>query len=106
MPSVVTVDHKEIKRWAQMHGAVPAQFIPMHHDGEPAQLQFLFPNNRRNDTGLKPISWEDFFASFDVMELALMYELHEDASGSTRQNQIVHRRASATGASAEEIADA
>jgi len=106
MPSIVTVDHKEIKRWAQVHGAVPAQCLWMHHDGEPPMLEFIFPEHRRYDATLKPIPWEDFFASFDLMELALMYELYDDSSGSTRANQLVHRRASATGAASEEAADA
>ena len=69
-----TTDHEEIRRWAEAHNAVPAEVFPHLFDGEPAVLRFLFGVDPIGTTELRPISWENFFAHFDLLGLALVYD--------------------------------
>ena len=69
-----TCDHDEIFLWAQRHSAVPAEVVPRKFDGEPSLLYFLFGRERAGTPEIRPISWEDFFARFDLMELLIVYD--------------------------------
>ena len=71
-----TTDHREIRLWAQGCQATPVEVHTRIHDGEPAQLRFIFGELARAATEeeLRPISWEQFFAMFDVLELAMVYD--------------------------------
>jgi len=71
---IPTRDHAEIRRWAAAHDAVPAEIVPLKFDGEPTILHFLFGDARVGTPELRPITWEDFFARFDVMELSLAFD--------------------------------
>lgn len=73
-----TTDPNEIRRWAQSQDAAPAEIIPYVFNSEPAVLRFMFggtPSARE----LKPISWDNFFAHFQAMGLAFVYEVDESA---------------------------
>ena len=69
-----TTDHAEILRWADSRGAVPAEIRPLKFDGEPAVLSFLFGDLGEQKGELGVISWEQFFALFDLMGLSLVYD--------------------------------
>lgn len=43
-------------------------------DGQPAILRFVFGGVPKDQTELRPISWESFFAQFDLMGLALAFD--------------------------------
>ena len=74
---IPTRDHKQIRAWAARHGAVPAEADRMVHDGQPTILHFLFGDAAITGTpDLKPISWEQFFAHFDVLDLSMAW--HDD----------------------------
>lgn len=66
-----TTNHKEILRWAKSNGAIPVEVTRFVHDGEPAILQFVFGEVPKKQPELRPISWESFFAQFDLLGLAL-----------------------------------
>ena len=66
--------HSEILAWATRHNAIPAEVGVLKHDGEPAVLRFLFGEAREGTPELRPISWEEFFARFDLLGLALAYD--------------------------------
>jgi hypothetical protein len=68
-----TTDHEEIRRWAANHHAVPVEVAIQSYDGRPARLRFTYgkPSAAQND--LRPISWDSFFAVFDLLGLALVY---------------------------------
>lgn len=68
-----TRDHDVIRRWADDHDAMPAQIHPRKFDGEPAVLHFLMRGTGAME-GIEPVSWETFFALFDLMELAFAYD--------------------------------
>ena len=73
-----TRDHEEIRRWAATYNAVPAEVRQFKHDGEPSRLRFLFGHATTGTPELRPISWEDFFARFDLMELEIaLYDAPE-----------------------------
>ena len=69
-----TCDHGEILAWAQRHLALPAEIVPRKFDSEPSILHFLFGNERGGTDEIRPISWEDFFARFDLMGLKFVYD--------------------------------
>lgn len=71
---IPTRDHTEIRRWAAKHKAVPAENPPITFDGKPTMLHFLMEAARKGTPELKPISWEAFFAKFDLLGLALAYD--------------------------------
>ena len=70
-----TRDHQAIRQWAARTGAVPAEVKPRKFDGEPSILYFLFGSAAKNGTPeIRPISWEDFFARFDLLDLSMVYD--------------------------------
>ncbi len=69
-----TVDHGEIRRWAAVNGAMPVEVTLLVHDGEPSKIGFVFPGGGKRQPEFKLISWEGFFALFDVMELSFVYD--------------------------------
>ena len=68
-----TCDHDEIRRWADSNDAVPAEIRPRVFDGTPALLYFLFGDAKAGTDDIKPITWEDFFARFDLLELSMAF---------------------------------
>ena len=70
-----TRDPAEIRQWAERHTAFPAEIIPHVFDSEPAVLTFVFGNAISKGTpGIRPISWDTFFAQFTLLDLALVYD--------------------------------
>lgn len=65
-------DHEVIRQWAARHSAVPAEIKPRKFDGEPALLWFLFDSKGSEE--IVPITWENFFALFDLLGLKLMID--------------------------------
>ncbi len=69
-----TRDHAEIRRWALEQDAVPAEIKPLKFDGEPFVLHFLLGKAKEGTPEIRPISWEDFFARFDLLGLSMVFE--------------------------------
>ena len=69
-----TTDHEEIRAWAAARDAVPAERNPLKFDGQPALLMFLFGGHRDGMEEVEEISWEQFFALFDLMGLSMVYD--------------------------------
>ena len=65
-------DHEVIRQWAARHSAVPAEIKPRKFDGEPAILWFLFDS--RGSEEIVAITWENFFALFDLLGLHMMVD--------------------------------
>lgn len=68
-----TQDHADIRRWAAKHNAKPAEISPFTFDSEPAVLRFFFGDLPANQPEIREISWENFFAQFDLMGLSLAH---------------------------------
>ena len=71
---IPTRDHEQIRRWAARHNAVPAEIKPFLFDGQPAVLHFLIGKGNKGTAEIRPITWEMFFAQFDLLGLALAYD--------------------------------
>ena len=69
-----TTDHNEIRAWAKRRNAHPVELASLIHDGEPAKLGFVFGDPPQAREQLNPISWAQFFAMFQLMDLALAYD--------------------------------
>ncbi len=69
-----TSNHEEIKRWAHARGATPAEVHPCKFDSEPAILRFLFGDPSTQTENLTVITWDQFFALFDLMGLSFVYD--------------------------------
>lgn len=69
-----TVDHTMILDWAHRHKAVPAEVRTRVFDSQPSVLRFLFNDLRVGTPDLRPISWEDFFARFDLLRLSVLLD--------------------------------
>lgn len=68
-----TRDHAVIRRWAARKDAVPATIPPLTFDSEPAVLTFLV-GRHVGTAEIHPISWESFFAQFDLLGLSFAFD--------------------------------
>ena len=73
---VPTQNHKIIRHWALTRDAGPAEIMPLKFDGQPAVLTFLMGEAKRGTPEIHPISWESFFAQFDLLDLSFAFD-HE-----------------------------
>ena len=71
---VPTRDHKQIRQWANRHNATPAEIKRLKYDGEPAILTFVIGNPDAAEPDVYPISWESFFAQFDLLMLSVAFD--------------------------------
>ena len=71
---VPTCEHWRIEKWAQENGAIPAQIRRLKFDGEPAILTFLFGKPDGMEPEINPITWEAFFAQFDLLTLSMVFD--------------------------------
>lgn len=69
-----TTAHDEIRRWAEVHHAVPCEILPHVFNGEPAILRLTFGTVPKEAEELRLITWDNFFALFDVLGLVFLYE--------------------------------
>lgn len=80
----VTTDHHEIKLWSQAHRGRPEIVDDPTSTGDEPFLRIDFPGDEDNvfleeNTPEKRVTWDNFFAKFDELQLAFMYE--ENAEG-------------------------
>jgi hypothetical protein len=76
----VTQDHDEIRRRAEARDGRPQVFDNPRAGSDPVGLRINFPGPR-DDTFLpggsnapREVSWEEFFAHFDRLDLVMEYE--------------------------------
>lgn len=73
--SLATRSHEVIQMWAEERGGQPATVPGTEHDNRPGVLRLNFPGY--GGQGLQPISWEDWFRSFDERHLVFVYQEHK-----------------------------
>jgi hypothetical protein len=90
-----TIDHDEIRQWAEKRGGVPATVKgTARGKGKAADAGILRLDFEPRDEELEEISWEEFFKTFDWEKLAFLYQ-EETAEGSTsRFHKFINRSAS------------
>jgi hypothetical protein len=73
--SKTTIDHDEIRKWAESHGGKPAAVDRTHEGGDVGIIRIMFPRNKQSEhSSLVEISWDEFFDQFEESELALIYD--------------------------------
>lgn len=83
--SKVTIDHAEIRRWAEARGAKPAAVARTENAADPGIIRLEFsgaPDGR--DTAREEIGWDEWFEKFDEYKLALLHQ--EQTAGGERSN--------------------
>jgi hypothetical protein len=79
--------HEEIRQWAALCQAVPAEVSPGHE--RLPTVRFMFLDGSPYQPELTPISWEDFFLKFDLEGLVLACE--ENRSGEPNKSYELFR---------------
>jgi hypothetical protein len=75
------VDHDSIIEWANARGASPARVATSIHDESDPGLRLQFKGNGHGgDELLVPISWDEWFKTFDAYGLALVVDDRDLAS--------------------------
>lgn len=74
MLSRPTCDHASVLFWAEQHKAVPVEVLAEGPSASTPTLSFVFHSGPERPDHLRPISWETFFAVFDMFDLSLIYE--------------------------------
>ena len=69
-----TTDPIEIKAWAKQNRAVPVEVLPSGVDASPAVLRIMLASQVSDRREVREIGWEDFFAKFDALGLAFVYD--------------------------------
>jgi len=74
-----TTDHDEIRRWVEEHGGRPVRVRGTENGHGAGVLRIDFPGGAGEDQ-LEPISWDEWFKTFDENDLAFLYQ-EQKASG-------------------------
>jgi hypothetical protein len=69
-----TTNHTEIQGWASLQGIVPVNMAPQIVDSEPARMSLLHKMTVNEKAFVQEMTWEDFFARFDLLRLTLVYD--------------------------------
>ena len=77
-----TTDHDVIRRWVEKRGGRPARVAataPAKSAGRKGSSGILRIDFGEPNDSLEPISWEEFFRTFDKHKLALLYQDEDDS---------------------------
>jgi hypothetical protein len=91
--SKTTIDHDEIRRWAETRGGQPAAVRRTGKGGDPGIIRLAFPGHAGKDGALEQISWEAWFESFDESGLALVLQEHLADGTPSHFSKLVSRDA-------------
>ncbi|MFY1674945.1 hypothetical protein ACN27G_34235 [Plantactinospora sp. WMMB334] len=69
----MTREHDVIRRWAEARNAQPATIEGTEREGRLGVLTFDFPGWREGGR-LKPVSWDEWFHTFDLRQLNFIYQ--------------------------------
>ena len=83
-----TIDHDEIKRWAEARGGRPATVKGTEENGEEAGILRI---SFRNDESLETIEWDEFFEKFEEEGLAFLYQEQTSDGSQSRFFKLVER---------------
>ncbi len=68
-----TIDHEQIKEWVEHRGGNPACVRGTGGKGDPGMIRIDYPGFS-GERKLMPISWDEWFDSFDKNNLAFLYQ--------------------------------
>lgn len=88
----MTIDHDEIRQWAEERGGKPACVEGTGGKGDIGMLRLEFPGKpNAKDSKLHEIGWDDFFEKFDERGLALVYQDKTARGQKSNFNKLVSR---------------
>ncbi len=85
-----TTEHEFIKRWAEERGGWPATVIRSVRGKGAGILRIDFPGYKGEGT-LKPVSWDEWFQTFEDRNLAFLYQDKTAAGTLSRFFKLVER---------------
>ncbi|MBB4662370.1 hypothetical protein [Conexibacter arvalis] len=85
-----TTDHDEIRRWVEAHDGRPASVRGTEGEGGAGVLRIDFPGGAGEDE-LRPISWEEWFDTFDDRNLAFLHQEHKSSGEDSTFFKLVSR---------------
>ena len=92
--SRTTVDHDEIRRWAEERNAQPACVKGTGGKNDVGMLRLDFPGYSGEES-LAHIGWDEWFKKFDESNLALLYQETTSAGKKSNFNKLVSRETAA-----------
>ena len=95
--SDTTIDHDEIRSWAEERGGTPAT---VKGTGKKKDAGILRLDFEPKDEELEEISWDDFFEKFDKENLAFLYQEKTAKGEVSRFHKFVERETNAAKTSA------
>ena len=93
--SHTSIDHEEIRKWAEERGGEPACVRGTGDKKDAGVIRIDFPTGP--EPSLQQITWDEWFEKFDHNKLALVYQEHTAAGEVSRFNKIVSRDTAVTG---------
>lgn len=79
-----TTDHRTIRNWVEDRGGRPARVKGTGSSSDAGLLRFDFGTP---EDSLEPVSWDEFFQTFEESRLALVYQDEDDS----RFSKLVRR---------------
>ncbi|HET8547287.1 MAG TPA: DUF892 family protein, partial [Bryobacteraceae bacterium] len=89
-------DHEEIREWAEERGASPACVRGTGGKGDVGMIRLDFPGFT-GEGKLQPISWDQWFQSFDENNLALLVQEQTARGQKSNFNKLVARETAQAG---------
>jgi len=87
--SQTTIDHNEIRNWAEARQGQPACVKGTGGKGDTGVLRIDFPGGEEQK--LQAISWDEWFEKFDENGLAFLYQEKTAGGKTSRFNKLVTR---------------
>ncbi|MHB2167216.1 hypothetical protein [Alsobacter sp. R-9] len=88
--ATTTIDHDEIRRWAEERGGRPAAVRGTGGKDDAGILRIDFPE-RGDPYALEEISWDEFFEAFEANELAFLHQDRTSDGKLSRFSKFVTR---------------
>jgi len=85
-----TIDHEEIRKWAEARGGHPATVKRTVTSEKPGILRIDFPGYR-GEEDLGEISWDEFFDQFEDSDLTFIYQETTAEGQTSRFCKLVRR---------------
>jgi hypothetical protein len=87
---LVTTDHNVIRRWVKERGGKPACVRGTRDANDVGLLRIDFPGYTGAET-LQPISWDEFFDTFEQRKLAFLHRAQSHDGGRSYFNKLIER---------------
>jgi hypothetical protein len=94
--SRTTIDHDEIRAWADAREGMPACVKGTGGGGDSGLLRIDFPGFSGEES-LQQITWDEFFEKFDEQNLAFLYQEQTRDGEESRFNKLVRRTGAGRG---------